>query len=153
MLSDADVCCTKTVSNPISMAQSLSHRATGRVISYSPLPLVCTSTRCENCRRASLFNGDALGQVARLIHVAAAAHGDVIRQQLQRYDLQNRRQQVGRRRNLDDVVAEAARLRVALGYQRHHDSLTRLPFLDIRERLLDRKSTRLNSSHLGISYA
>ena len=59
----------------------------------------------------ALLNRDALGQIARLIHVAAAPHGDVIRQQLQRHDLENRRQQIGRRRNLDHVVGHLAHLR------------------------------------------
>ena len=34
--------------------------------------------------RADLFDRDALGEIARLIDVAAAAHGDVVREQLQR---------------------------------------------------------------------
>ena len=37
--------------------------------------------------RSKLLDGDALGEIARLIHVAAAAHGDVVSQQLQRHDL------------------------------------------------------------------
>ncbi len=41
-----------------------------------------------------LFNGDGLGQVARLIHVASAAHGDVIRQELQRDDFEDWRKKL-----------------------------------------------------------
>src|ERR1035438_5933630 len=48
--------------------------------------------------------GHALGQIARLIHVAAAPHRDVIRQKLQRHNFQNWRQQLARRWNLDGVV-------------------------------------------------
>ena len=44
-----------------------------------------------------LFDGDALGQIARLIDVAAAADGDVIRQQLQRHDFEDGQQQLGGR--------------------------------------------------------
>ena len=89
MVSDADVCCTKTVNNPVSMLQSLNQRAIGRVISYSPLPLVSTLRRCVNCCSGPLLNGDALGQIARLIDIASAADGNVVRQQLQRHDLEN----------------------------------------------------------------
>ena len=64
------------------------------VISYSPLPRVVDVQLMRELPAASLLDRDALGQVARLIHIAAAAHRDVIRQQLQRHDLQNRRQQI-----------------------------------------------------------
>ena len=43
-----------------------------------------------------LFDSHGLGQVARLIHIAAAPHRDVIRQQLQRNHFDQRRQQFGR---------------------------------------------------------
>jgi hypothetical protein len=43
----------------------------------------------------NLLDRYALGQIARLIHVAAAPHRDVIRQQLQRHDLENRRSRSG----------------------------------------------------------
>ena len=39
-----------------------------------------------------LLDSDALGEVPRLIHVAAAFHRDVIRQQLERQNLENRQQ-------------------------------------------------------------
>ena len=45
-----------------------------------------------------LLDGDGFRQVARLIHVAAAAHGDVIGQQLQRHDFQDRRHEFRARR-------------------------------------------------------
>lgn len=41
---------------------------------------------------AGLLDGDGLGQISRLVHVATAPHGDVIRQQLQRDNLEQRRQ-------------------------------------------------------------
>jgi hypothetical protein len=37
-----------------------------------------------------LFHRHALGEIARLIHIATPAHGNVIRQQLQRHDFQDR---------------------------------------------------------------
>ena len=45
-----------------------------------------------------LLDGHRLGQIARLIDVAAAAHRDVIRQQLQRQNFEQRDQQFWRRR-------------------------------------------------------
>ena len=44
-----------------------------------------------------LLHGDGFGQVARLVDVAAAADGDVVGQQLQRHNLNQRRQQLRRR--------------------------------------------------------
>ena len=56
-------------------------------------------------RSGCLFDRDALGEIPRLIDVAAAADGDVVGEQLQRHDHDDRRQQLGRRRHLDDEVA------------------------------------------------
>ena len=83
-----------------------------------------------------LLHRDALRQIARLIDVAAAAHGDVVRQQLQRHDLQDRRQQFRGRRDLDDVVRRLVRLLVALRHHRDHDAFARLHFLNVGKRLL-----------------
>src|SRR5436309_2528452 len=46
-----------------------------------------------------LFHGDGFRQVAWLVYVASAADGDVIRQQLQRHDFQDRQQELRRDRN------------------------------------------------------
>ena len=56
-----------------------------------------------------LFDGDGLGEVARLIHVAAAADGDVVGEQLQRNDFENGRDQFRRRGDFDDVIGSASR--------------------------------------------
>lgn len=47
-----------------------------------------------------LLDGDRLGKIPRLIDVAPPAHGDVIGQQLQRNDFQNRREFFGSRRDM-----------------------------------------------------
>ena len=52
---------------------------------------------------------DALREVARLIDVAAAADGDVVREQLQRQRHDDRRQQLRRARHLEDEVAAPGR--------------------------------------------
>src|ERR1017187_6884122 len=110
MVSDAEVCCTNTVSRPSRTPSPATQSSSAPVISYSPLPRVGTSIWCRNCASGTLFDSDALAQVARLIHVATAPHGDVIRQQLQRHDFQNRAQQRQRRRNLDGVVRHLGHL-------------------------------------------
>ena len=58
---------------------------------------------------AELLDGDGLGEVAGLVNVAAAADGDVVGQQLQRNDLDQRREQFERGRNVDDVLDQASR--------------------------------------------
>src|SRR2546430_6769068 len=67
-----------------------------------------------------------------LVDVATAPYRDVISEQLERDDFQQRREQLRRGRNFDDVIGGFAREMISLG---------------------DRKSTRLNSSHSQISYA
>jgi hypothetical protein len=51
-----------------------------------------------------LFHGNRFGQVARLVNVASAAHGNVIRQQLQRHHFQDWQQQFRRVSNVNDMV-------------------------------------------------
>jgi len=46
----------------------------------------------------------ALGEVARLVHVAAAGDGGVIGEQLQRYHAQQRLERLQRRGNVDHMV-------------------------------------------------
>src|SRR6266550_7229991 len=55
-------------------------------------------------RRARLFHRHRLGQVARLIHVAAQTHRDVVREELERDDGEDRREQLRAGRGLDDVA-------------------------------------------------
>ena len=50
--------------------------------------------------RCLLLNGYRLRQIARLIHITATAHRNVVSQQLQRDDLQNRRQFFRGRRDI-----------------------------------------------------
>ena len=71
---------------------------------------VKTDTARSGCRYVDLLDGDRFRQVARLVHVAAAAHRDVIGQQLQRNDFENRRQQFERGRN-SITWSEASRAR------------------------------------------
>ena len=59
------------------------------------------SSPARQLQPRALFDRHALGEIARLIDVAAAADGDVVREQLQRHDHHDRRQQLRRRRQLD----------------------------------------------------
>ncbi len=68
--------------------------------------------------KPTLFHRDRLGQVARLVYVAAAADGDVVRQQLAGNDFQNRRQQFRRIGNVKHVVGGFADLLVTFGGDR-----------------------------------
>src|SRR5258706_14173998 len=53
---------------------------------YGPMALGAsgTLTACFMVRLPALFDRDALREIAGLVHVAAAQHGDVIGQQLER---------------------------------------------------------------------
>src|ERR1700726_3042714 len=87
-------------------------------------------------RTAALFDGYGLSEVARLIDVAAAAYGDVISEQLQRQDLQNRSHELGSGRNFDHVIGSLASEVVAVGDDGNDDAVTRLHFLDVGHALL-----------------
>src|SRR5579862_2319103 len=84
----------------------------------------------------SLFYGDGLREVTWLIHVAAAAYGDVISEKLQRNDFKNRREQLRRRRNFNRVIRGAARKPVAFRHYSNNDSISSLHLLQIRNGLL-----------------
>src|SRR5437899_2043813 len=87
-------------------------------------PLICrTASRCSglsvsrNCmglgarNPESLFYRDRLREIARLIHVAAAADRDVVRKELQREHHHDRRQELRRRRHLEHDVSLAVQQR------------------------------------------
>src|SRR5437763_3569747 len=67
-----------------------------------------------------LLDGDALGEVARLVDVAAAEPGDVVREELQRHGHHHRGQQLGSLRNVQHVVGQREDLLVALRGHRDH---------------------------------
>ena len=71
-------------------------------------------------RLVALLDRDRLGQVSGLIYVAAAADGDVIGQQLQGHDLENRREFFRRGGNVDHVVGGFLDFFVAFGRERDH---------------------------------
>src|SRR5436190_7550961 len=52
-----------------------------------------------------LFYRDRLREIPRLIDVAASTHGDVVREELKRYDHHDRRQQFGGMRDFDHEIA------------------------------------------------
>jgi len=53
---------------------------------------------------ADLFDRYGFREVSWLVHVATTAHRDVIREQLQRNDREDRRKQIARSRYLDHVI-------------------------------------------------
>src|SRR6185437_8636873 len=65
--------------------------------------------------RRSLLDGYAFCQVAGLVYVAAAADGDVVREELQGHDFEDGEEQLGRGGDVDDVFDEVLDLAVALG--------------------------------------
>ena len=69
-----------TVSRPESVLVEATHAAISRVQGYRPLPRVDTWRRSEYCAKPELLNRDALGQIARLVDVAAPANGNVVSQ-------------------------------------------------------------------------
>src|SRR5208282_6786650 len=83
----------------------------------------------------ALLDGDGFGQVAGLIHVAAAADGDVIGEQLQGDDLQQDCEQFRRGGQLDDVIGGFASQAIALSDDGDDDAVARLDLFDIGDAL------------------
>src|SRR5207245_4908495 len=74
---------------------------------------------------SSLFPGDAVRQVARLVDVLAELDRDVIREQLQHDRVQDRRRGLFNRRHLENVGRHTVERAVALRDQREHRGVAR----------------------------
>src|SRR5579872_1305436 len=104
-----------------------------------------TASRCSGLRLSRnckpLFYSDALREVPALIDVAAAADGDVVREQLERQHHDDRRQQFGRPRHLQDDVGRGIengpQLVVAARRQRDDRAAARLRLLHVADHLLE----------------
>src|ERR1700675_2318145 len=84
----------------------------------------------------SLLQSYRLHQIARTINVQAALHRHVIREQLQRHNLQDWRQQFRRMRDEDVMVRELRHFCIAFRGQRNHPAGLLLESSNIAERLL-----------------
>src|SRR3990172_8737108 len=118
-------------------------------------PLVCrTAWRCSGFRvskncigkpprapRVSLFYRDALREIARLVHIAAAVDGDVVREQLQRQHHEDGREQRRSDGQLEhDVAREIERgcqLAVSARGERNHRTAAGLDLLHVADHLLE----------------
>src|SRR5436190_8718529 len=87
-------------------------------------------------RRARLFHRHRLGQVARLIHVAAQTHRDVVREELERDDGEDRREQLRAGRDLDDVAGLRRDRPVPGVADGDQPALARAHLLDVAEHAL-----------------
>src|SRR6266581_2254819 len=89
----------------------------------------------------SLFYRDRLGEVPRLVDVAAAAHGNVVGEELKRQHHHDRRQQLGRGRQLEHEIGRAVenrRKRVVAARRDDDDgAAARLHFLHVAHHLLE----------------
>ena len=80
-----------------------------------------------------LLDGDGFGEIARLVDVATTPHGDVIGEHLQRDNFQDRRDQFGRRGNLDHMIGGFADELIAFGNNGNHDAVAGFHFLQALE--------------------
>src|SRR5437764_10896093 len=114
-----------------------------------PSPAV-TASRCGGFRstrsaarsgtwrlyRARLFDRHRLGQVARLVHVAAQTHRDVVGEELERDDGEDRREQLRAGRDLDDVTGLRRDRPVPGVADGDQPALSRAHLLDVAEHAL-----------------
>mmetsp|Transcript_41873 Transcript_41873/g.89349 ORF Transcript_41873/g.89349 Transcript_41873/m.89349 type:complete len:421 (+) Transcript_41873:94-1356(+) len=82
------------------------------------------------------LDGDGLGEVARLVHVALAHVGDVVGEQLQRRHHEQRHEELLRARHLDDVLAAIVELLIVLLGDGDDRSAAREDLLNVRLELL-----------------
>src|SRR6267378_3794959 len=81
------------------------------------------------------FNGDRLGQVSGLIHVATAANGNVVGKQLEGNRLEDRQKEVVGWRNFDVVIRGFDGFFVKRSHQGNDNAVAGLHLLDVAERL------------------
>src|SRR5499427_540804 len=87
--------------------------------------------RAEDPGCPSLLHRDALGEVARLIHVTASEDGHVVGQELKRDDGQERREELGGRGDGQHVIGPAAHLVIAAIADGDDLAAPRAHFLDV----------------------
>jgi hypothetical protein len=103
----------------------------GRPAFFAPakLPIEYTNHgsihRAQVCAQRRLLHGNGLREIAWLVHVAAAANGDVIRKQLQGDDLEQRREHLDGGRHDDNVVGSIARQVVVFRDDGNDDAVAR----------------------------
>src|SRR5689334_5541712 len=123
-------CFPRLICSSINPWTSVRTRSGNGSVSWNSLwrPRAWTSTRGYGS-----FDSDAFGEVARLIDIAAPPHRDVIGEQLERNDLEYRRQQIGSLRDLDDMIgARLTNQIVTLGHDRDQYAVAGFHFLQIR---------------------
>ena len=76
-------------------------------------------------------NGNALRQVSGLIHIASPHHGDVIRQQLQRYSSQKWTKSLRTLRDLEGVVGHLSNFSITFAHDGNDLTVARLNLLDV----------------------
>src|SRR5882672_2659817 len=109
-----------------------SPRSTGRLYRAIGTPPTPSRRRGSPATRM-LLDGDALREVPRLVHVAAEPHRDVVGEELERNHRDQGRQQIGARRDLDDVLGLCGD-RAITGVGDGDDlAVTRAHFFDVAE--------------------
>src|SRR5439155_113412 len=83
-----------------------------------------------------LLHRHRLREVARLVHVAAEAHGDVVGEELERDDGDERRQELGARGHLDNVLRLRRDVPVARVGDGDDEAVARPHLLDVAEHTL-----------------
>src|SRR5206468_3313381 len=78
-----------------------------------------------------LLHRHRLGEVARLVDVAAEAHGDVVAEELERNDGDERRQELGARRHLDHVLRLGRDVPIARVGDGDHETVARPHLLEV----------------------
>ena len=95
----------------------------------------------------ALFDGHTLGEIARLVHVVPAEHGDVVGEQLQRHAGHDRHEHRDGLRDLDEVVRDFVERVAVLGRDGDDLATAGLDFTHVADDLVEEGVLRGDDHH------
>ena len=98
----------------------------------------------DSLRDGILFDGDAFGEVAGFVHVAAEFSGDVVGEELKRNHRKDRCEVVRAIGDQDHVVADFCEGRVAFRSDGNDGAFARFDFLDVADVFFEHRVSRGN---------
>jgi len=112
--------CEKVLHGVTATPRSPRHRA-GGTVHRGPAPPGRPGGTRPGSGAAGSLHGDALGEIARLVHVTAPQQGDVVGQQLERHGQDRGSDELPGGRRVDDVIGLSLQFPVALVRQGDDD--------------------------------
>src|SRR5437762_2197070 len=127
-----------TTHGAYAIAVTSRYSITSRLYSWNAASTISVTERARSRRSDMvLFDGDRLGEVARLVDVEATLHGDVVRQKLKGNHRQDGVQHVFRLWNPDLVIDQLLEHLLLLARDRDDSTPSRLHLLNVRDDFIE----------------